>query len=92
MLIVIIDFLMVDCLLATNGITRRPFLKALKAITSIYHHTMKFPTTEGTCEVRGSQYDSRECYKKSLKLAKKDSRLQRIKVGKVVDGSPKDLR
>ena len=61
---VISNFLVVDYLLAINGIIEMPLLKALKAVTSIYHLTMKFPTTEGKGEVQGSQYDSRECYKK----------------------------
>ena len=43
---VIIDFLVVDYPSAINGIIRRPFLKALKAVTSIYHLTVKFPTAE----------------------------------------------
>ena len=63
---VIANFLIVDCPSAIIGIIKRPFLKALKAVTSIYHLNMKFPTAEGTCEVRGNQYDSKECYNKSL--------------------------
>ena len=50
-------------------------MKASKEVTSIYHQTMKFLTGEGTREMRGSQYDSKEYYNKSLKLAKKESRL-----------------
>ena len=57
---VVTEFLIVDCPSAVNGIIRRPLLKALKAITSIYHLTMKFSTVEGTGQVRGSQYNSRE--------------------------------
>ena len=48
---VIADFLVVDCPSVVNRIIGRPFLKALRAVTSIYHITMKFPTTEGTGEV-----------------------------------------
>ena len=66
---VLANFLRVDALI--NGIIRRPLLKALKAATSIYHLTMKFRTTKGTGEVRGNQYNSRECYNKSLQIAKK---------------------
>ena len=62
-------------------------MKALKAITSIYHLTMKFPTVEGTEEVRSSQYDSREYYNKSLKLAEKERRLpKKMDIGKVIVG------
>ena len=62
-------------------------MKALKVVTSIYHQAMKFPTTEETGEVRGSQYDSKECYNKSLKLAEKERRFpKKIEVEKVVVG------
>ena len=71
---VITKFLMDDCPLAINEIIGRSLLKALKAVTLIYHLTMKFLTAEGTDEVRGSQYDSRKCYNKSLKLAEKERR------------------
>ena len=54
---------------------------------------MKFPTIEGTKKVQGSQYDSRECYNKSLKLEKKESKLpQRMEVGKIVVGSSQNSR
>ena len=39
---------------------------------------MKFPTAEGTGQVRGAQYNSRECYNKSLKLMKKEKRLPQM--------------
>ena len=62
-------------------------MKALKVVTSIFHLTMKFPTTDGTEEVRGSQYDSRECYNKSLKLEEKERRLpQNMEIQKVIVG------
>ena len=53
-------------------------MKALKAITSIYHLNMKFQTTKGTRKVKGSQYDSKEYYNKSFRLAEKDKRLPQI--------------
>ena len=37
------EFLVVDFLSAFIGVIGRPLLKALKAITSIYHLKMKFP-------------------------------------------------
>ena len=43
---VVTEFLIVDCPLGINRIIERPLLKALKAVTSIYHLTMKFPTIE----------------------------------------------
>ena len=84
---VVTEFLIVDCPSAINGIIRRPLLKALKAVISIYHLTMKFSTTEGTRQVQGSQYNSREYYNKSLRLAEKERKLpQRMEVGKVIVG------
>ena len=72
---VMTEFLVVDCPLAFNRVIGRPLLKVLKVINLIYHLTIKFPTAEGTGQVRGSQYDSRECYNKSLRLAEKKKKL-----------------
>ena len=41
---VMADFLVIDQLSAFNTVLGRPSLRALKAITSIYHLLMKFPT------------------------------------------------
>ena len=46
--IVVAEFLVVDCPSTVNGIIGRLLLKALKAVTSIYHLTMKFLTAKGT--------------------------------------------
>ena len=92
-LIVIVEFLVVDYSSTINWIIGRPLLKALKVVTSIYHLTMKFLTAEGTGKVRGSQYDSRECYNKSLKLSEKERSLpQKMEVEKVVVGPSKNSR
>ena len=80
---------MVDASSAINKIIGRLLLKALKAATSSYHFTMKFLTVEGIGEVRGNQYDSRECYNKSLWIVEKDNRSPRMSVGKVVVNSSK---
>ena len=74
-----------------NVIIGGPLLKALKAATLIYHFTMKFPTVEGTGEVRGDQYDSRECYNKSLRIAKKYNKSPRASMGKAMASSSKRL-
>ena len=42
---VMIDFLVVKCSIAFNGVLGRPLLKALKVATSIHCLTIKFPTT-----------------------------------------------
>ena len=72
---IVIDFLVVNCLSAYNGVLGRPLLRTLKAIMSVHCLTMKFPITTGTGQVQGRQWDSRECYNKSLKLAKKRKKL-----------------
>ena len=43
---VVANFLIVDCPSVINWIIERPLLKALKAVTSIYHLTVKFPTVK----------------------------------------------
>ena len=67
----VIDFLAVKCLSVFSGILDRLVLKALKAMTLIHCLTMKFPTIMGISQVRGKRRDSRECYSKSLEVAKK---------------------
>ncbi|PON71845.1 hypothetical protein PanWU01x14_070320, partial [Parasponia andersonii] len=61
------------CPSAFNALLRRLILKELRAVTSIYHLAMKFPTQQGVGEVCGNQYDTRTCYNNSLKLAVKDA-------------------
>ena len=59
----------------------------MKVVALIYHLKMKFPTVEGIGQVRGSQYNSRECYNKSLELAEKEGKLPQMKeVGRVSVG------
>ena len=48
---VMTEFLVVDYPSTFNEVVGRPLLKALKAVTLIYHLTNKFPTTEGTGKV-----------------------------------------
>ena len=49
---------------------------------------MKFPTAAGIGQVRGRQHDSRECYSKSLELAKIELELpQAMEVEKLCQGS-----
>ncbi|PON38880.1 hypothetical protein PanWU01x14_309060 [Parasponia andersonii] len=67
------QFLVVNCPSAFNAVLERPTLRELRAITSIYHLTMKFQTQHGVGEVRGNQYDVRTYYNNSLKLAAKDA-------------------
>ena len=78
-----IDFPVVKCPLAFNGVLGRPLLKALKAAMSIHCLTIKFPTTARIGQVQGRQCDSRECYHKSLEMAEMEPKLpQAIEVEK----------
>ncbi|PON76812.1 hypothetical protein PanWU01x14_031320, partial [Parasponia andersonii] len=58
---------------AFNVVLGRLTLRELRAITSIYHLAMKFPTQYRVGEVRGNQYDVQTCYNNSLKLAAEDA-------------------
>ena len=66
------EFLVVNYPSSFNGVIGRCLLKSFKVVTSIYHLTMKFSISEGTCQVKRGQYDSRYCYNKSFKLAKRE--------------------
>ncbi|XP_074324376.1 uncharacterized protein LOC141661291 [Apium graveolens] len=57
-----------------NVLLGRPFLREMKVVTSIHHLTIKFPTPNGVGSIKGSQYDSRECYKQAMRGFRKDSR------------------
>jgi len=50
-----------------NAVIGRPTLRALRAVTSIYHQTMKFPTPSGVGKVRGNQYESRLTYSETIR-------------------------
>ena len=75
MMTTVIDFLMVNCPSAYNRVLGISLLRALKAATSVHCLTMKFLTIAGIGQVRGRQWDSRECYNKLLELAKKKKRI-----------------
>ena len=49
-----VTFLVVDCSSAYNAILRQPTLNSWKAVTSIYHLMIKFPTDYGVGELRGN--------------------------------------
>ncbi|XP_024028774.1 uncharacterized protein LOC112093806 [Morus notabilis] len=49
-----------------NAVIGRPTLRALRAVTSIYHQAMKFPTPNGIGKVRGNQYESRLTYSETV--------------------------
>ena len=66
---VMADFLVIDQPSAFNAVLGRPSLKALKAITSIYHLLMKFPTSNRVGQVRGNQEEAKRCYNQAVRSA-----------------------
>ncbi|XP_074336076.1 uncharacterized protein LOC141673245 [Apium graveolens] len=62
-----IDFKVLDQESAHNVLVGRPWLRAFRVITSIHHLMIKFPTPNGVGSLRGSQYESRDCYHKAVK-------------------------
>ncbi|RWW13803.1 hypothetical protein GW17_00022467 [Ensete ventricosum] len=51
------------------GITTLPI--TLRAVVSMYHRTIKFPTSAGVDEVRSDPRESRQCYLIATTLPKK---------------------
>ena len=41
----------------------------MRAVTSIYHLCLKFPTPGGVGVIRGNQYEARMCYTTSVRSA-----------------------
>ncbi|XP_074339734.1 uncharacterized protein LOC141677626 [Apium graveolens] len=62
-----IDFKVLDQDSAHNVLVSRPWLRAFRVITSIHHLMIKFSTQNGVGSLRGSQYESRDCYHKAVK-------------------------
>ena len=58
----VVKFLIVDAPFAYNMLLGRSSLNSIKAIPSVYHMMIKFPTTGGVGMVRGDQRVARECY------------------------------
>ena len=68
---IIADFLVIDQPSTFNAVLGRPSLRELRAITSIQHLLMKFPTPRGVREVKGDQQESRQCYHQAVRAASK---------------------
>ncbi|XP_059658516.1 uncharacterized protein LOC132304821 [Cornus florida] len=67
---VMVDFLAVDCPSAYNVILGRTTLNSMRAITSTYHLLMRFPTEQGVSKLRGDLTTAKECYVASLREKK----------------------
>ena len=57
-----VNFLVIDYSSSYNAIIGRPILNNLKAVTSTYHMSVKFPIEHGIGQVHGDQLTARECY------------------------------
>ena len=68
---VLASFIVVDCPSAYNVVMGRPILVELRAVISIHHLMIKFPTTKGVGSLQGDQRTARECYNSSISKAKK---------------------
>ena len=64
------NFLVVDCSSSYNAIIGRPILNSWKAVTFIYHLSVKFPTEYRVGQVQGDQLAVRECYLAMLAMDK----------------------
>ena len=59
---VMTNFLVIDQPSVFNSILGRPSLRELRAITSIHHLLIKFPTPYRVGVVKGDQQEARQCY------------------------------
>ncbi|XP_074342397.1 uncharacterized protein LOC141679939 [Apium graveolens] len=62
-----IDFKVLDQDSMHNMLVGRPWLRAFRVITSIHHLMIKFPTPNEVGSLRGPQYESCDCYHKTVK-------------------------
>ncbi|RRT85023.1 hypothetical protein B296_00005206 [Ensete ventricosum] len=67
----LVSFMVVKLPSAYNAIIGHPTLNRLRAIVSMYHRILKFPTRDGVGEVRSDPRESRQCYLTAITLFKK---------------------
>ena len=72
-----VNFLVVDCSSSYNAIIGRPTLNSLKAVTSTYHLSVKFPIEYGVGQVQEDQLATRECY---LAMLAMDEQVQAMNI------------
>ena len=75
---VMADFLVINQPSAFNAVLGRPSLKALKAITNIYHMLTKFSTPNGVGQVHGNQNKARDCYNQAIRNASRPRKVNTI--------------
>ncbi|XP_017216818.2 uncharacterized protein LOC108194379 [Daucus carota subsp. sativus] len=79
----VLKFHVINAECSYNAIIGRTTQSALKAITSITHLKMKFPTEFGIGEVKGDQRMSRQCYISNVKPKRKPHRSSAPSVNQV---------
>lgn len=55
-----------------NAVIGRPSLGELRAVTSIHHLMVKFPTPKGIGCMQGELQEAHECYNRSITIVEKD--------------------
>ncbi|XP_031251662.1 uncharacterized protein LOC116109575 [Pistacia vera] len=60
-------FLVIDYPSPYNIILGRPWIHDIRAVTSTFHQTIRFPTKWGVREIKGDPKTSRDCYKTAFK-------------------------
>ena len=68
-----VRFLVVKVISGYNVILGKPWIHDMKAVPSIYHQSLKFPTGKGVKEIKGEQRLARECYHKTIKGKSQES-------------------
>ena len=63
------NFLVINQPAVFNVVLGKPYLRALKVITSIYHLLMKFPTPNSVGQVHENQHEAGECYNQAVRNA-----------------------
>jgi hypothetical protein len=58
---IITDFYVMDVPSPHNAILGRPWIHMMRAVPSTYHQLLRYPTKEGTADIRGDQLMSRTC-------------------------------
>ena len=61
------NFMVIKGRSSYNAIIERPTLVAMRAVTSIYHLCLKFPTPRGVRVIRENQYEAHMCYTTSIR-------------------------
>ncbi|XP_074376720.1 uncharacterized protein LOC141718238 [Apium graveolens] len=85
----VVKFHVISVSSSFNAILGRTTITALRAITSISHLKMKFPTDFGVGEMIGDQETTRQCYLTTMSPRKKAD--EELEVNQVLDIDPRAL-